>query len=229
MADARDFLFNSDYAQDQIVFFKELEFKNKSSIYYEDIAHELDFIPLIFGVWDNNPDFDNPKPINSLGKDLYSNDGELAHSNQVLVYSNAIEYRVFLQPKIQNGSGVSTDFYIRLYAFEPPDSHATVKPTARYASKFIFNTKYNYLKLKEQGTIEADTGTVNVAHALGYVPQVLAWAEVGNSGNIGYVDSYIPPYLTQENPVRVTSSQVYFDKYRNTTTKYYYRIYYDEA
>ena len=229
---ARDFLFNSDYAQDQIVYFKEVVFKNKTNLYFEKIPHGLDFTPLVFGVWDNDDTYKNPKSVNALGKNTYRDiDGDIAYSNQVFVYANSTEIIVFVQPEVDNNlSPVPTNFHIRLYAFEPPDSHSAIKPTSKYAGKFIFNTKYNYLKLKQQGTIEADVSTVSITHALGYVPQVLAWAEVNNSGHLGYVDSYIPPWLNyRQTPLKVTKNIVYFERFNNQPTKYYYRIYYDEA
>lgn len=230
MADARDFLFNSDYAQDQIVYFKEVEITGKTTYYLETIAHELDFTPLVFGVWDNSPDFNNPKSINTSGKDIYVNDvGNIAYSNQVWAYSDPTNITILVQPKIQGGSGVATNFYIRLYAFEPPASHATVKPTANHASKFIFNTKYNYLKLMEQNTADADYGQVTIPHKLGYIPQVLAWVEKSNNGQIFYVDSATGDFLSADELVKVTTSNVYLNRINSDPTRYYYRIYYDEA
>ena len=86
------------------------------------------------------------------------------------------------------------------------------------------------MKLKEQGIIEASSGMVNVPHSLGYVPQVLAWAEVENSGYVAYVDSYLPPqFLVETAVLTVSKNVVYFNRYNNKPTKYYYRIYYDEA
>lgn len=233
MADARDFLFNSDYAQDQIVYFKEMVLTNQTDFHVENIPHELDFRPLVFGVWDNTEDYSNPKPFNALGKDIYLDNDGINYSNSVWVYSDATNIYVATQPKVDSGgSVVSTDFHIQLYAFEPPDSFASVKPTSNKASKFIFNTRYNYLKLKEQGIIEANSGQVSVTHALGYVPQVLAWGEVENSGYVGYVDAYLAPRISPRTAigiVKATKNLVYFNRFGSRPTKFYYRIYYDEA
>lgn len=229
--DARDFLFNSDYAQDQIVYFKEVALLNQTAFHTETIAHGLDFRPLVFGVWDNTDEYDSPKPVNSFGKDPFIENGIVYESNTCWVYSDSTNIYILTWPKqVASGSFVSTNYHIRLYAFEPPDSNASVKPTSNKASKFIFNTRYNYLKLKEQGMITADSGQVNIAHSLGYAPQVLAWSEVENSGYVSYVDSYMPPNFFVDNPaINVTKNLVTFDRYNNRSTKYYYRIYYDEA
>ena len=236
MADPRNFLFNSDYEQDQIVYFDEGNYTNVTTSGDErSFAHKLSFTPLIFGIWDNDGSFDFPNTINSEGKQTIVNSlGEIYFFNSIFVSADNTNIYVKMNPKMKaDMSGTeSTNFYFRLYAFEPTTSHATVGATAKHAHELIFSTDYNYLKIKKKGVVTASNGAVSVDHGLGYIPQVLDWYEfvVGGNTRTAYADSlsyagsgYTPPIVS------ITESAVSFDRYNYASTKHHYRIYYDET
>lgn len=236
MADPRNFLFNSDYEQDQIVYFKEGNYKNVStSGQTYSFAHNLSFTPLVFGIWDNDGTFDAPNTINSDGKQAVTTSlGEVYFFNAMFVSADNTNIYFRLEPKMKSDmSGtVATNFYFRLYAFEPTDSHANVGKTSGHAHELIFSTDYNYLKIKQKGTITASTGSVSVTHDLGYVPQVLDWYEFtsGSTTRTAYTDSLsIAGTVATPPTVSINSTTVTFGRYNSTSTKHHYRIYYDET
>ena len=206
--DPRDFLLNTDYEMDKIVYFNTGSLNSGSST---SIQHNLGFIPLVFGVCSFNSDFSDPRTI-PYNYQL--------QSDYVTFSATADGTNINLSFNTANGSPGA--IYYRIYAFEPSNSAATIAPTNNHASQFILNTDYNYCKLCKKGIIDSDG---SVSHNLGYIPQVLAWSESG--GVITPIDESTPsdPITNQPTQVIVTTSSITFQN----IGKAHYRIYYDEA
>ena len=190
--DPRDFLLNTDFGMDKIIYYKEVH-RTVSSITNVTIPHELPTAPLIFGVWATNPDFTNSHNIS---------DGEHPWDNVLIVRGHADTKNVYLTlvPNYTQQGYVSTDFYIRIFGFEPGYNWEDIvthevlvlkgkkiPPTSKYAKKFILNTDYNYLKLVRAGKIsqhyESSDQSWRFTHGLGYVPQVMLWWTFGPDEN----------------------------------------------
>lgn len=215
--DPRDFLLNTDYEMDKIIFFKEGTLN--AGDYNIDITHNLPFTPLVFGVCAFNSDFSDARaiPYEQLTQtDSITFDAPANSSVIRMAYTNT--------------AGTPNKIYYRLYAFEPSDSRAKVGATSKYAKDFILNTDYNYCKLFKAGTVSGASDTT-ISHNLGYIPQVLVWSETSNGwvspieradwGNIQGTESV--------NGVMVTTTEVQFKASLYQFDKIHYRIYFDEA
>ena len=207
--DPRDFLLNTDYEMDKIVYFKE----GSTSSYQQTFDHGLGFTPLIFGVCSENSDYSESHSIPYL-------------------YQTQDDYKSF--DVRANGSTITIEcvnnvpVYYRIFAFEPSDSKSHVGYTSKYASQFILNTDYNYCKLFKKDLVSG-TGTFTIPHNLGYIPQVLAWGE--NSGKTFPIELSEPENPAFGNPTNlaVTDSALIIRNNAGAYTKIHYRIYYDEA
>ena len=207
--DPRDFLLNTDYEMDKIVYFIKGSLTEGQS---ENIPHKLGFTPLVFGFFAFNSDMSDPRTL----------------PFQQITTDNTIAFTLFANSSVvQIGYGNYADnpppAYYCIYAFEPSDSRSKVGATIKYAKDFVLNTDYNYCKLYEKGIVNGD---VTITHNLGYNPQVLAWREDSN-GLVSPIESILrdDPFTNNPSWVRVTNSEVNF----KNTGKVHYRIYYDEA
>ena len=169
--DPRDFLLNTDYEMDKIIYAKDFTW-TVSSATYLDVAHDLAVAPLVFGIWSYNADFSDPRMLGEY-------DDPWGNQNQV----SAMGYRHKIRFGLETNSGQVT-FYAKVFAFEPnsqPDwateswIHKALPKTSGLAKQFIINTDYNYLKLIWSGRKELAIGGWSHEHNLGYVPQVLSW------------------------------------------------------
>lgn len=204
--DPRDFLLNTDYEMDKIVYFAEGTLN--AGQYNVDIPHNLPFTPLIFGVCAYNSDFSDSRnvPYQYITRD--NGESFTASGNTTNVRLSYINY-----------SGTPDKIYYRLYGFEPSDSRGKVGATSKYAKNFILNTDYNYCKLFQKGT--ANAGDI-IDHNLGYLPQVLVWQT--SNGWTSPTD-----ISSASTGVIVTNSTVTFQFPNLGIDKLHYRIYYDEA
>lgn len=204
--DPRDFLLNTDYEMDKIIYFKDGTLN--AGQYDIDIAHNLGFAPLVFGVCAFQSDFSDSRSIPFT----YATQSD---TTQFAVSANNKNVRL----SYISSSGSPAKIYYRVYGFEPTGSHAKVGATSKYAKEFILNTDYNYCKLFQAGTTSAGS-TIN--HNLGYVPQVLAWRE--SNGWVSPIEESAP-----SSAIIVTNSAVLFNYPSLGVDKIHYRIYYDEA
>ena len=187
--DPRDFLLNTDYEMDKIIYFTEFN-RTISSSTTITIPHGLKTIPLVFGMWSNNADYSNSHELGA--QTAFS--GNITPCYVTADYNNV---NVTLAPQSGN-----TNFYVRVFGFEPNYSntgiefqHKKLATTNKYARKFILNTDYNYLKLLKSGNfLEWDTSRYCHAykHNLGYLPQVLNWASIGGDT----IEDFDPFYPT---------------------------------
>lgn len=214
--DPREFLLNTDYEMDKIIYFKSGSLNANQQI---DVSHNLGFTPLLFGVCAFNSDFTDPRGIPYE----YTTQG-----NRITFDARSFSNKITLA--YDNFAEGAPKMYYRLYGFEPSDSHAKVGATSKYSKQFILNTDYNYCKLCKKGTLPgSDTQTVN--HNLGYIPQVLVWGESSyGTSIIDHSNGWNDPMTNLPFGVAVTNKQL-ITKYPGLTAfnKIHYRIYYDEA
>lgn len=215
MSDPTDFLLNTDYEMDKIVYYKSGEVmpNNGESYRYID-EFDLGFIPLVFATLSYTEDFSDTK-MNSM----IAADGTTI-SLQAFSDGITLDYHNTVNP--------NQKLYYRIYAFEPSNSTASVGKTQKDAKQFILNTDYNYCKLYKKGIATSNT---TIDHNLGYVPLVLAWQE--NRWTNPSPGIVIPCWFSGAEDsnyasVSVTSSSVTITGIP-ANAKVHYRIYYDEV
>lgn len=234
----RNFIINSDYKMDKIVFFKE-QYVTPDQYGYVQIPHNLGFTPLITGVWSTTSDFTTPHPF-SKGYAVYFPDyGDIRYIADV-VECVATPTHITLQ--LCSGAsflGNTYPFYVRLIGFEPAPFGESVASTSQNADSFIVNSNYNYLKLHSAGVIpygSAGGTSTEIRHNLGYIPQALFWTQYNTPDGIEtraftYYSTAIPQ-KTDPVGVRAYNDAFYFydsNMQYGSDFKIQYRIYYDQA
>lgn len=217
--DPRDFLLNTDYEMDKIIYFKDGELSNMTPL---DITHNLKFTPLLFGVCAFNSDFSDSRPIPYI--EVFG--GGVGYICSAFSFPD----RVHIEYSNLNPNPPAKIYY-RIFGFEPSNSRARTPTTSKYAKQFILNTDYNYCKLFKKGIVEAGPNeTVTIDHGLGYIPQVLVWEESENGMTIIPYRIRLPRpnYQSSAQYIQVTNTSVVIQN-MTSKSKYHYRIYYDEA
>ena len=212
MPDPKDFLLNTDYEMDKIVYYKsgELLPTGNTAVYVD--TYNLGFIPLTFAVFSFSEDFSDTRM-----------DIMMTYNDDVSIVMNTYADGVTIQ--YVNNNDQNKKLYYRIYGFEPSNSMASVGKTQKDAKQFILNTDYNYCKLHSKGIADSDT---TITHNLGYCPFVLAWQEgkwgsesvispcwISGAEDIGY-----PNIITTPNTLVISGLQ--------NNKKVHYRIYYEE-
>lgn len=130
------FIFNSDYPIEMITYFKQVHdvIRAGATTYTKVIPHNLGYVPLVFGVFSNDKDFNTTLSFGS---------GFALTTPDVYAYEDRIEIRAdsteFLPIVTED-----TDFYYRIYAFAP-DDHVGFSETTQQSSKpLIMDTDYAY-------------------------------------------------------------------------------------
>jgi hypothetical protein len=204
MVDARNFLLNTDYPLDQVVWLKsDSKAISGSTSGTITIPHGLPFTPLVGGSWSLDSGFgvlyeysSGTLPSGNASSSLYGRTvrAYADSTNVYLAWSNTL---------------TATTIYFRLFAFQPSDEDHDLDPTAASGDVFVFNSDYNYTKLLKADFEDVSPGdTVVVSHGLGYRPQVLAWAR-DTSGNVAPMD-YQDNNADQWTDVIVTTTSVTF-------------------
>ena len=224
-----DFLLNTDYEMDKIVYVQEgLAMPGTSLVdgYYVNRVsktHGLPFYPLVFGFCSYDKDFSKTMALPFYDTPRMERNGSTTtqvYNARALVYTDGGLVTVYYA--IKQGAE-SKPLYYRLYGFEPTTSNAKVSPTKKYAKIFTLNTDDNYRKLYKKGSARA-TETVTIRHNFGYVPQIQLWLDTGDGYIIG--DAY--GWLSN---ITITKNSFSFTVPTSNGGKYvaHYRIYYDEA
>ena len=216
-ANPRDFLLNTDYEMDKIVFFKQGSFTTSV-----EITHNLGYAPLAFGVWSTNSNFSS---VNTLGSvsEIPAPPGVYQTPLNIECSSNDTIIRLKARGEY-NGETI----YYRVYAFEPSDITANAPSTSQDSNTFIFNTDYNYRKLFHAG--EFTLNNLEYTHNLGYIPQVMGWAKYSFGGQWTETLNFASNASLDGLAIKVTSTKLKAQGLRDTVTeKMYWRIYYDEA
>lgn len=186
MATPRQYIINSDYPMDFIVWGG--TGSGSSSSYNQSIitiAHKLPFKPLVFGQFS----LDSGATWMPMGLyDYFVNKIDIwVESDATNVYVNF----TYL------ASGTKT-VQFRLWAFAPSDADSSITIPSKSSNSFRLNSDFNYSKLVKADKWNIVTGSRQTifAHGLGYVPEVMAWFETSNgrirdagsqfSGNTNY-------------------------------------------
>lgn len=200
--DPRDFLLNTDYEMDKIIYFDTSTITAGSS---DTIAHNLTFAPLVFGAFATNSDFSDAHllPFSGQNDEQFTLSADSTNVN--IAYDN---------------QDPTASVYYCIMGFEPDGSTADAPATSQNADKLIINTEYNYCKLYDKGTVLGNADTT-IAHDLGYLPQVMAWAELNGE--------LTPINLSGQNGIEITDTEVNFYYSGASYDNIHYRIYYDES
>jgi hypothetical protein len=197
--DPRDFLINSDYEMDKIVYFTTGTITAGSS---DTIAHNLSFTPMVFGVFATDSDFTDTHVLPFSAHDGEAFTLSADNTNVNIAYDN---------------QDPTASVYYCIMGFEPDGSTADAPATSQYAGSLIIDTEYNYCKLYSNGYVNGDADTT-ITHDLGYLPQIMAWTELNGE--------YEP---TNTSNIEITTTDINFNYAGAGYDKVHYRIYYDET
>lgn len=187
LAKPTDFLLNTDYEMDKIVYFKEMSVKitdgNTQTVTF---SPGLNFAPLCFGLWSKTSDFSQPRRMTGWGHGIYDATSQSYVSDFARLFSTEWNGTPTIEIELAHMT-VGSTIYIRIYGFEPDYSHASIGATSGNSSTFILNTDYNYRKLLKKGRVnvphkndDPQVGLydpVTIPHKLGYKPQIMLWIE----------------------------------------------------
>lgn len=216
-----DFLVNTDYPLDKVVYMNSGSFSSASgSSTAIEVPHGLSYRPLLIGTWSLTPDF-------SVSYEQGSSGFVSLSVPQLTIQStpNTIRLVPF------NNTGSTITYYWRVFGFMPSDVNINTGFTASIADVFTFSSDYNYSKLLTQGTLSWSMGIQIVTHGLGYRPQIEVWYEQPMNSN--YLTKWYLGFdstFTAFDSIEVTNQEVIFrfgDVGGVPGIKYYYRIYAD--
>lgn len=209
MADPKNFLVDSDYPLDKIIYIVSGSYSQAGSGgtgTQVTVAHGLSFRPLVTGNWSTTSDF-------SVSSELFFPVYTDNFSTYVQVFSNDTDITI---SGFKQTAGYQTIYY-RIYGFMPSDVNLDVSYTASLADKFQLNTDYNYTKLY-LSNIATASATTTITHNFGYRPQVIAWSKNISAYGTGIVNIDISSYVLVTNTTVVIKS---------ATKDVHYRIYAD--
>lgn len=200
--DHRNFLLNTDFPIDKIIYKDSGSFSATSDIIVggglgtiHNVAHGLGFMPLIVGNFSTSPDF---LTTNEIFMPIYPE----ANGIYGITNSSTTEYSV----QVMNYSPNTVTVYYRVYGFMPSNVAETAVPTSALADNFVLNTDYNYSKLYYNDVLP-DVTTTTITHNLGYRPQVMAW--MGDSTQSSYIMYDSSTYITVTDTTVVAHSVGY--------------------
>lgn len=232
MADARKFLYDSDYPMPYLVYFQPCNYTVGGSEYYKTIsfAHGLPFTPLLLGQWSTTAGGDF-----SVSYDLAIEVPRFSGGQPLVAkVAGADSTNIYLD--MTNNTGSDLTFYYRLAAFAPPEFNGAVEEV-NDATLYQFNSDFNYLKIYKTGSeIVAVGNTADIMHDLGYIPQTRTWREEQIYVN-GSNRTIICPMNTSVTPsgflgVKVSDLNLTLGNTTGGSTqgdvKFYYHIYADE-
>lgn len=169
MVDPRNFLLNTDYPLDKIVYMDSGSFTIPAGSYATSTkAHGKTFTPLATLSWSTSSTFTTSKESNIPV--LEFTDPDLIQVNN---YTNGTNIVI----DGYNPTTSSKTIYWRAFGFMPSNVNVDTPGTATSSNSFQFNTDYNYCKLYNSGI----TTTATITHNLGYRPQVTAWKQTGSN------------------------------------------------
>lgn len=200
--DPRDFLINSDYEMDKIIYFTTGTITAGGS---DTIAHNLSFAPMVFGVFATGPDYTDSHLLPFSGRNSEDFTLSADNTNVNIAYNN---------------QDPTAGVYYCIMGFEPDGSTADTPATSQHAGSLVIDTEYNYCKLHSKGYVNGNADTT-ITHNLGYLPQIMAWTELNGE--------YAPINLAGQNGIEITDTDINFYYSGAGYDKVHYRIYYDET
>ena len=238
MSNAKNFLLNTDYPLDKIVYMTEGEWTPSGFDSETGQASKIIPVPtgidaphMVLGEWSDD-DWETSYP---LGASKYQG-GWYQRDSQSLLYEKSTRVNSYgysgetiMQQADTNGftinisSSYSTKVKYRAYVIIPEEyQNADVSPTASISNPLVLNTKDNYPKLFEDRIIQLTANTpVTVHHNLGFKPFVRAWGStVGDSLRDAVFLTYCDDITSLD------ETKIVFQASSNSFV--YYRIYADE-
>lgn len=210
MTDARNFLLNTDYPMDKVIYMKSGSF-NFGEI---NIPHGLGFMPLPLVQFSFDSDFNTCYEVTDRPWELYPSTFPYIFA----VSSNSTNIKI----EAYGFGGPYSTVYYRVLCFAPSNVYSNVTTTPVANDEFIINTDYNYTKLYMSGITNQNT-TIN--HNLGYVPQVIVWQET----DPGITPTQYYGFPLNEAP-QITTTQLILPAINAASTikRFHYRIYIDD-
>lgn len=220
-ANAQNFLINSDYPMDKVVYqFSSSQTMDGSTFF--SFPHGLPFAPLIDLTWSYTPDFSVSYTINA-GPAPASVPSYLF---DLQVYASSDATNIYIDCY---GPASAQTVYYRIFGFQPDDSNVTLPSTVASGENFIFNSTYNYAKLLTAGHAPFTAGGVfiTIPHNLGYLPQVQVWQKTTRTNLIAV--SGDDPSGSWQIEVTSTSLTMTLSPFNSLSSgTLYYRIYMDQ-
>ena len=223
MVNPRNFIINTDYPVDHVVYIKDVVVPFSSTGI--EIEHGLGFAPLLMGLFTTD-DWNTSMPI-----DTPASSGDNIGNLQTEATQRVI--------RLINYGRLNRSVKARLFGLMPSDVNVDVVPPKIRYSNFNFNTDFNYSKL-----IKADVFNTNwnsgenivYHHGLDYIPEVEAWQE-DNSGVVKkFFNIYDPNGVNFSSMgsrivyAKITTQDfiIRTDGANQDITKIHYRIYGDQ-
>ena len=223
MANPRNFIINTDYPVDHVVYIKDLVVPFSSTGI--EIEHGLGFAPLLMGLFSTD-DWNTSMPI-----DTPASSGDNIGNLQTETTQRVI--------RLINYGRLNRPVKARLFGLMPSNVNIDVIPPKIRYSNFNFNTDFNYSKLVKAGVFNANWNSgenIVYHHGLGYIPEVEAWQE-DNSGVVKkFFNIYDPNGVNFSSMgsrivyAKITTQDfiIRTDGSNQDITKIHYRIYGDQ-
>lgn len=200
------FTFNSDYPMDKVVFYEQqaISLPAGASDIEFTMQHNLLFTPLPIAIWSEDADFSS----------VYSVDALVMSPRLTGLKADATSITATFKPD----TNTKYDGYLRVYGLLPTTATQEAAPTARQASKLIFDTDKVYSPLIFSGVITTDfdpsnvvkvnvtngykelvtqANRIEVEHNLGTNPFMLYWRETAGVIKAGGYWTFQPGYPLQ--------------------------------
>lgn len=223
----KDFVYDSDYLMDYIVWKYEGTLQIGSSIEKYRIPHGLPYTPLVTGIWSKTPDFAVTNEMDWGGGVV---EGAImavaAKGGDVIIYGGFTKEPMTV--------------YFRIIGFRDPSFDGNVEAIS-IRNDFRKNTDFNYPKIHLAGVINTDGATIY--HNLGYIPQIRAWGRdampdfAGESDIImparyaqyRLVNDQTPHYIESKSGIEITNQTAIFHADVQLSPPFYYFIFGDNG
>ena len=212
----QDFLLNTDYSADKIVWLKEGSISANAGSNDIRLSNTLGVNLFVRGVFSR----DNFQTAYEFGafKDL-PNSLVLDFSSYVASDTSEVLANIWLN------SGATVQYRLWGVVNEAETQNLDINGTASdTTNKFIVNTKYNLPRLYAEGYANPDT---DYNHSLGFIPYVDVWGYNTNWGKWSLSPiGMFGQFGSQSTIIKVDQNKISFSSHHlGTYTKYYFRIY----
>jgi hypothetical protein len=211
----QDFLLNTDYSADKIVWLKEGTINANAGSNDITLSHSFGVNLFVRGVFSR----DNFQTAYEFGTEKYMPNSLVLDFNSYIVSDTS---EVLAHITLNSSSTVQ----YRLWGVvnEAETQNLDISGTASdTTNEFIVNTKYNLPRLYAEGYANPDTDYI---HSLGFIPYVDVWAygQYMNKWTLLPVGIFGSAFLWGS-PIKVDTSKISFTSQNPTYTNFYYRVY----
>lgn len=215
MADARDFLYTSDYPPDYIIAGPKRNYTLTSGGFgtssLDVIPHELPFAPLVDGVWGFSSNLSDARTI----ADTHA--PRLTGIADLIIEVSSDETNIYIYCSNFEFPTSTRTFYFDLWMYINPSYTDEVMPSSD-TTDFRLNTDYRYMKLYDAKNVSIGAGvTEPISHPLGFEPRVLAWIRADSPFTVNNTFQIIP--------ATITATGIYIQNIESSTRTASYRIY----